>query len=226
MATEQSPKPNKCYSAHTDIAKLMDGLYNIELERINVEKELKTKRITKKEAKEKKKALNKRKRPWQTAKVRLLDDIIFPSMANLTVFLEFLQHNSYLGKTFEKDLKALFFAKSVVENPTQTQREKTIFERLITASCIPELKGDGTAEDISFPDFRSILCNMMQDSIFYATQVVGTHMFHERFNDLTFSSNMMVPDIGRARSWTTVLAGEAYKDLDKSFDRKKRPPLF
>jgi hypothetical protein len=64
------------------------------------------------------------------------------------------------------------------------------------------------------------------EEVKYRFQSAGAHIFDDKFNDPIFVANMMVPDIGRARLWTSILAGQANKDLDKSYNRSRRPALF
>ena len=167
------------------------------------------------------------KRNLDRRKVDVLSKYVFPGMANLTVFLEYIAESyrkgcgGYINKIFEEDLEALLFAKSTVD---KSKKEAYIFWRLIDAICtfdinISQIENKDTkARPIG--SFRLVLCDIMQESINKRLVAVGPF----RFNDGLFIDKTLGPDMDRARAWTRMLAQEAYRDL--KFDKEKRPALF
>src|SRR5262245_49255063 len=108
VQVEDNLNASKCYRPAKSLKSLMNDLLRLKYEEENRQKKEKDKGISetgaereKNNAKEKRKLLNKRK-------VDLLNRVIFPSMANLTVFLEYLMVFPYLHDIFDEDLQALF----------------------------------------------------------------------------------------------------------------------
>ena len=151
-------------------------------------------------------------------KTRVLDKDIFPSMANLTVFLEYALVSPYLHKTFDRNIRELFFAKSKIDKQID---KSTIFERFIDACCwsmtVSE-EGGGTRTPL--PGYRFILMEMMMLKIWQMIPAIGEYKFktHE------FLNNVLYADFGRAVSWMIEFAHEPHGRLD--FNEKRRPALF
>jgi hypothetical protein len=167
------------------------------------------------------------KRNLDRRKVDVLSKYIFPSMANLTVFIECIAESyrkgcgGYINKIFEEDLEALFFAKSTVD---KSKKGTYIFKRLIDAICtfdinISQIETKDTKKR-PIGGFRLVLCDIMQESINKRLVAVGPF----RFNDGLFIDKTLGPDMDRARAWTRMLAQEAYEDL--KFHKEGRPALF
>jgi hypothetical protein len=187
------------------------------------------------------KNLRYEKRKLDRRKIDVLNKHIFPSMANLTVFLEYIAESyrigcgGYVNKIFEEDLEALFFAKSTVD---KSKSGAYIFRRFIDAICTFDINilytetaytkatytetEDTTTKAKTRPigSFRLMLCDIMQESI--NKRLVAAGPF--RFNDGLFIDKTLGPDMDRARAWTRMLAQEAYEDL--KFDKERRPALF
>jgi len=170
--------------------------------------------------------LKTEKRNLDRRKVDVLNKHIFPSMANLTIFLEYMAESyrkgggGYINKIFEEDLEALFFAKSTVD---KSKQGTSIFRRFINAICTFDINTSHieTKDTKTRPigNFRLILCDIMQESI--NERLVGTGQF---IFDGLFINETLGPDMGRARAWTRMLAREAYMDL--KFDKERRRALF
>lgn len=171
-----------------------------------------------------KKNLNKRK-------VGLLDDCIFPSMANLTVLLEAMAGSPFIEHIFAEDFKSLFFAKSKalsVKSKVPEDRYKAsraIFERFVGASCklmIPQTGGG----DVHLDESRVILCNMMLEAVYNTISEIGIRGIGAfKFGrDESFLQRTLYQDMDRLHAWTQLFAWEASKQL--SFDEDRRPALF
>lgn len=175
-----------------------------------------------------KKNLNKRK-------VGLLDDCIFPSMANLTVLLEAMAESPFIEHIFAEDLKSLFFAKSKalsVKSKVPEDRYKasrSIFARFINACCkltIVKSDNSGRRGYVPLDESRVILCDMMLESVYNALleiEVIGIGRF-EFPGDITFLRRTLYPDMDRIRAWTQLFAREASKEL--IVDEDGRRALF
>jgi hypothetical protein len=159
-----------------------------------------------------------RKRTLDKRKVDLLNNHIFPSMANLIVLLEGVMGNAYLAKVFREDLQALFFAKSTTN---KNMRNAYVFWRFANAVCSFNMNKTDLETGKPFERFRLILCDIMQESI---NDLILTQR-HFIFNDEgLFVDKTLSPDMERARAWTRMLCREAYGDL--KFDKDRRPALF
>jgi hypothetical protein len=193
-------------------------------------------KVTKEELDRERRRLNRRK-------VEVLNKHIFPAMANLTVFLEYMNYSPYIQNTFESDLKGLFFAKSASNTATEENKEETIFGRFIKAcgvstrrkqrikkedalskglrytrfESVPE-KERGGLEPIQ--DFRLVLWEIMMKKIWDMLPAVGEYKFK---ND-AFLNNILYADFGRAFSSISLLAQDAKERLE--FDEERRPALF
>jgi hypothetical protein len=159
--------------------------------------------------------LNKKGGKWRTLKTRTINDHIFTAMANLTYLLERMKEDPYIQKRLEKDIKALFFAKSTRPNELKDERRvKFIFTRFIDA-CTPSPESSNRRQD-----FRLILCSEMQTSINIAMRGIGP----SKFKNYKFFHKTGSVDIDRAEAWTTEFAQESYNRL--KFDKETRPALF
>lgn len=198
----------------------MVGLHKLELDRIELEKDIADHIYTKKEATAKREILKTRKRALDTMKVRILDEVVFPSMANLTRFLELVLVSPYINRAFEKDLKALFLATSET-----SENKEPIFARFIEACCwsktsVAVSRRGKVKSHVPLSDARLILMEIMMEKIWMMIPSIGEHKFktHELLN------NVLYADFGRAVSWMIEFAHEPHGHLD--FDGKRRPALF
>jgi hypothetical protein len=215
MAKDRSTTGRKCYKPSDDLLKLMVGLHKLELDRIALERDIAAGRSTKKEE-----ILKNRKRALDTMKVRILDGVIFPSMANVTRFLELVLVSPSLNRAFERDLKSLLLA-----NSETSKNKEPIFARFIEACCwsmtsVAVSRRGKVKSNQPLSDFRLILMGIMMDKIWKMIPGIGQYKFK---ND-TFLNNVLYADFGRAVSWMKEFAHEPQGNLE--FDRDKRPPLF
>ncbi|MGH9953780.1 MAG: hypothetical protein ACRD5J_19360, partial [Nitrososphaeraceae archaeon] len=95
MATKAPTRLSKCYTPSKYLINLMTGLHRYELDKMKLEKDIAVNGYTEKEATKEKEILKNRKRALDTMKVRVLDEVVFPSMANLTSLLEFVLVSPY-----------------------------------------------------------------------------------------------------------------------------------
>jgi hypothetical protein len=220
MTEKTSTRVNKCYKPSDDLVSLMMGLHKLELDRIELAEDIAAGRVKDEEATKQRAILKNRKRALDTMKVRVLNEVIFPSMANLTRFLEFVLVSPYTNRVFEKDLKALFLAKSET-----SENKEPIFARFIDACCWSKTslavsrRGKVTSH-VPLSDARLILMEIMMEKIWMMIPTIGEYKFktHE------FLNNVLYADFGRAVSWMIEFAHEPHGHLD--FDKKRRPALF
>ena len=138
-------------------------------------------------------------------KLYILNKQIFPAMANITVFLEYMTRNEELQEVFDDELEELFLGVSE-SNPTT---KIPVFRRFIEAAINYNfLKKENTN------NFRLVLVNIMQMLIFQ-------HMGHIALikMDSMISNTIVSPDLGRAYAWTNSFAANV-KLKDSETKRK------
>jgi hypothetical protein len=152
----------------------------------------------------------------RTQKNKILNKLIFPSMANLTYFLECIAKHPELQVVFENDLKELF---GLAHSETKGENGGVMFDRLISAALIwnPEAKD---AEKKDTRNFRLTLLRIIQNNVYYRIQ----HLLLDDFTNDTAS--IINSDIGRARAWVDLFASRVdnskdnHKALHRTFDFK------
>ncbi len=246
MVHDEKPKNalsrrRECYEAHVKVRSFAKDLLTWQTKREEIERmnaggrkgedkdddEMKKRKRNEKYERQKKK-LYPTQRSLESRKVELLDELIFPSMANLTVLLEAIAKGPFASKMFEDDLKGLFFSEHLIKEAYKIEEgdkkgkvhpvelAPPVLARFIEAVCAT----------MPLPDPRLVVLDIMQHSVFNWIQEPAGIKFHAKFDDLTFAINKMVPDIGSARSWTTLLSLEGYKQLKSDFHVDHRPALF
>jgi hypothetical protein len=215
--------PKECYTPDEALSKLMNRLHGIEDDEIELDKKERAKEITKQEADRKREKLQKRKKDLGPRKNEVLNGIIFPSFANITVLLEHVLESPYIRRLFANDLKELFLTKS--DKHKKWPKNAPIFTRFIGAATMMTILGtnkDEVEDNIPLPDLdsRLILCDIMQQAIYQAMQDIGPHKFHYP----NFQNKTLMIDIDRALAWTHEVSYEADKHL--RFQKAKRPPQF
>ena len=198
----------------------MVRLHNLEVERTQLEKDIAANMFTRKQATEKRAILKDRKRALDTKKVRILDEVVFPSMANLTCFLELILSSPHTNRIFEKDLKALFLSKSET-----SENKDPIFARFIEACCwsktsVAVSRRGRIKSHAPLSDSRLILMQIMMEKIWKMIPAIGEH----KFKTYEFLNSVLYADFGRAVAWMIEFAHEPYGGL--YFDKKRRPALF
>jgi hypothetical protein len=124
-------------------------------------------------------------------KVHVLDKYIFPSMANLTVFLEYIAKNEELRRVFEDDLKELFFGK-----PDEKPNANIVFQRFIQSAITWNWKNKENAND-----FRLALIYCLEHILFQYLTSIGLYLI-----DPTIANSVVSQDLSRVVMWTKLLA--------------------
>jgi hypothetical protein len=189
--------------------------------------------------------IEKKQEEEEPAKVRLLEkrkvDIlnqhVFPSMANLVVFLEYAA-NPELREIFEKDIQALFFgvskktiddkidakktdkdkAAADTDNANELYRfinDRNVFYRFISAIL-------ALSKETELTDFRFILSDILQKEIL---DMIGSISLR-KFNDDSLFHNVIMPDMARAAAWSSSLSRDARAHSVKMKLSNSRPVLF
>jgi hypothetical protein len=154
-------------------------------------------------------------------KVHILDSYIFPAMANLTFFLEYIAENpKELQEVFEDDLKELLLGKNKQKQEDKTQSEhkkprfidqtQSVFARLIDAAL--------EWNEQEYPNnFRQKLIHILQNTIFQKINDLALKEY-----DDAFANNIVQIDMGRAWYWTRLYA----RNTEKEKEDPDRPVLF
>jgi hypothetical protein len=185
--------------------------------------------MTKKQSKEAeatKTKLEAEKNNIDTEKVRVLNVIIFPAMANLTVLLEQMREYPYIQDIFEDDVKELFMQAS------SKKPGRRIFHRFVEACVCKWERGKQPEGSAALgPDFRTILGEYMQRAVFEMMK----EMMSVKFEDMYFREQIIVDDMTRPIVWSKYFAAEANRKLDSNLKMDKdgmtrgehsRPALF
>lgn len=143
-------------------------------------------------------------------KTYILNKIIFPAMANLTVFLEYIAKNHELQTVFYDDLKDLFFG-MLDNNP---RGKIPVFRRFILSAVTWNYKKEKGQNN-----FRVELLHIMQRVIY--DQLINIAMYELSPN---VSSILIENDLGRAYTWTELLAANV--KLKEAIETSKRKVLF
>jgi hypothetical protein len=217
----------RSYIPSTSVENLLKAMLQLEVETKKLNKKRNAggaTRVTKKEFDREKRILDKQRRNLNRMKVEVLNKHIFPGMANLTVLLEHMLESPYIHGIFQEDLKALFFAEYTVNDEVKPPvRKPPVFARFANASCklvMDKQDEHGKMTKIFFPDFRLILCDIMQESVYRAILNIAPF----KYGDLDFLQKTLYADMDRLHAWTTMLAREARRSL--KFDKDRRPALF
>ena len=215
-----------CYRTDEVLSNILVDALLLEEEDDKIQQEITAGGITKKSTIKKQEEWKLKKRNLDKRKVNVLDSVLFPSMANLTVLLEAMANSGFIEHMFEADLKSLFFSKSKavsVKSKIPEDRYKasrSIFTRFINACCALTIYKHETKEYVTLDESRLVLCDIMQDAVYQALLSMAPF----KFEDIDFLQKTLYEDMGRMHAWTTFLARGASKEL--SFDEDKRPALF
>jgi hypothetical protein len=139
-------------------------------------------------------------------KVHVLNNIIFPSMANLTVFLEYIAKNEELQTVFEDDLKELFFGKD-----TEKSYAMIVFQRFIQSAITWNWKKKENAND-----FRLALISCLEHILFQYLNGIGAYLLDSTVN------YVVSQDLSRVLAWAKLLA----RNVDIDDEDASRPVLF
>jgi hypothetical protein len=143
----------------------------------------------------------------RSTKSQVLDEIIFPAMANLTFFFESVARNPELQIPFEDDIKELLGVKRMNADSKSSKERKRygfMFRRLVDSMVTHDLKAKPRIE--RRPDYRGKLLHIMQD-------IVQTEVQHHLPDDLSLDAQMVIlQDAHRVSAWTATIAQRIQDD--------------
>jgi hypothetical protein len=136
-------------------------------------------------------------------KTRLVDEIIFPSMANLLFFFLMIEKSPKLEREYDDYMKDLLGVR-VIPNSKEYQRfgiyaKPMIFESLISA--ILQIRKEEA-------DFRVMLADRLQTLIRYKMD------FAKPFKSQSELQQLMLTGLTTAQMWTKVCAAQVDEDMD------------
>lgn len=151
-------------------------------------------------------------------KERMLKNIVFPSMANLVVFFEYLRKNAELREDFEDDVKELFgYIKKPWDRNAEDQNEynirNRIIRRLISSLFTWDRKNDPN-------NFRLDMIGDLQMEI----MEIITSLAREDFAGGFSVSDIVNTDMGRAVTWAKLYAKRYTETGAKQKKVKKAKP--
>lgn len=152
-----------------------------------------------------------KERNLRTNKTRILDKIIFQSMANLSFFLDSISRHPQLQSVFDDDLKDLF---GIRRNNSNAQNRGFMFGKLMGGILTYEPYAiDNKVKDKK--NFRIVLLHALQDGIFqFMAQLI-----HEEFNT-PGTIKIVLDDLSRAVAWVNFYASKV-EDEDKDIAPKR-----
>jgi hypothetical protein len=140
-------------------------------------------------------------------KKRLLDNVIFPSMANLIVFFENLSENQELRELFEDDVKELLGFKG-----QDAKYEDNIITRLIQSILKWNTNNDPN-------NFRLELISSIQNIL--VNKIRSLSLMDNNLGD-SMTNGIVSPDVGRALLWARNFSAR-YVYSSKKDDQSKEP---
>lgn len=153
------------------------------------------------------------KRNNNSKKVRYLNDYVFPSMANVLAFFEYMKNNPELQKDFEEDIQELLMGWS--------KNDKwgfPAFFRLILGVFSWEYDQDPF-------NFRLNLLYLMQKMIVMAITEFTKKDFDKGSPIAGITATIVKPDMERAWAWTELYA-RLNRQTQKKWEDYGRPLLF
>ena len=157
--------------------------------------------------------LNKNKRKLDRRKVYILDKHIFPSLANLVIFFDYLEKNPELRKLFEGDVKELlgFIGQ-------YAKYEDNIITRLLQSI----LKWDTNSDP---NNFRLELISSIQNVLY--RKIIDLTLTDKNPGD-SITSGIVGPDVGRALLFARMFSSRYVYSLKKKVQAKEpnRPINF
>jgi hypothetical protein len=171
--------------------------------------------------------LQRRKSHW-------LNKCIFPSMANLTVFLEYVAKSAELQKVFDDDLKELFLGRKTDEEEYEDEgsgykKERLVygprvFQRFIQSAITWSLnkkRGENEKEkEKRTNNFRLALIHIIEYALFQHFNHIGAYLLDSS------ARHVVSQDQTRVLAWAELLARNVdTKDVDDA-DRVWRPVHF
>ena len=142
-------------------------------------------------------------------KKRLLDNVIFPSMANLVVFFKYMAEDSKVRDIFEEDLKELLGFIG--------QNAKKYEDNIITKLLQSILEWDTNREP---NNFRLELVSSIQNVIYH--KLTYLTLMDKNLGD-SITNTIVSPDVGRALVWSRMFSAK-YRQSDKKKEDQTREP--
>jgi hypothetical protein len=161
--------------------------------------------------------LDREDRNVRRRKVDVLDNHIFPSMANIVIFFEYLAKYPELSKLFEDDVKELF---GYIKDPYDTTKETEwdysqrtdIFKRLIESILTWDKKND-------LHNFRIYLINTLEEIIY--ENIITLIRLDKPLAQL--EKAVIHPDFMRIYSYTRIFAYQYLHSEEAEKDRDALP---
>lgn len=141
--------------------------------------------------------IKKKLKTLRNKKIKILDEIIFPSMANLTYFFNRIVNSEYLGDNFESDIKDLLGVRRLHPN---SENYAFMFAELV-ASMIT------IGPNSIMPNFRLKLLHILQHLIF---RKIMNQVKFETEN----AKGAVLIDIERSKVWTEMIASRVKEEYD------------
>jgi hypothetical protein len=136
-----------------------------------------------------------------------LNEVVFPSMANLTVFFEYVAKHEELQQVFDKDIEELLFGKN--------RNNQTVFQRFIR-SIITWNFNIKPGNKIRDNDFRLALIDYLAYILLQQITSIGLYLI-----DPEITNSVVRKDLLRVLAWTKFLARNVKINVSDS-----RPVLF
>ena len=154
-------------------------------------------------------------------KVEILDNHIFPSMANLVIFFEYVVKNPEIRELFEDDIKELFGyikeqsieKKDHLPKPQYHDKTNNIIMRFLRSL----LYGDFFNRDPN--NFRLGLMSDIQYLIF--ENVV--HLTNKEFGPNSEVKKIVINHMEQAVAWTGLYSSRYFKSREGKEDSEKEP---
>lgn len=150
-------------------------------------------------------------------KTQILNDIIFPAMADLTFFFECLSISPELEAIFGKDVRELF---GVIRKDPELWNYGFMFKRLVTAMILGErmslIPHDDDDRYYRSDDFTLRLTHILQEIILQKISLTPKFKIKK-------ASMRILEDISRGLAWTELLASRVndpreFKEPNRTFD--------
>ena len=159
------------------------------------------------------------KRNNDSTKVYVLNNYVFPSMANLITYFESIGNNPELQEDSEDELKELLLGWNKND---KSETPVSAFARLANATISWEYKKDPF-------NFRLSLIYAMQEAIRSKLPSFAKKDFHKNYGQFrwTVSEKMIGEDMERAISWAGFYARNTLDSkTQKKLENASRPVLF
>jgi hypothetical protein len=220
-AVKESYTPNPNFVGYLDAylqhETLYQKKYQEKLRKISAGKKLtEEEEIT--EAEEKKRDLLQRR------SVYWLNKCVFPSMANLTVFLEYVTKSEELRKVFDDELKELFLGRKIDEQERDygsgNQKKRLVpgprvFERFIQAA----IKFNWSKKE-NDKNFRLGLIHIIERVLYQHLNGIGANLLDSA------AKYVVSQDSQRMLAWAELLARNVDMEVIDDVDKADRKVLF